>query len=478
MGAELKNNSARIRVKKPATIPQEWDAREKELLRRDAVNYILPHFASNAELAKSPKIFVEGKGCYVYDIDGKKYLDTFASLLTTICGHHRPEVSKAIHEQLEKLEFFPNYVDAFTVPLIELARKLAQIMPGDLSVSFFVNSGSEANETALKMARQYHVERGRPHRFKVIARRQSYHATTLGGISATGLTWFREYFEPLLPGFIFGPPARCCECELELKPKTCGLACLKAMEKMMKWENPETIAAVIMDPIPGSNIGYPLPPDGYLQGVRQLCDKYDIVLIFDEVQTGFGKTGKWFACEHWDVMPDIMTLGKGFTGGYVPLGAAVTTPKIADVFRNKPGHELRSGSTYGGHTLACAATLANIAIIENEKLVERAARTGKYLHAELEKLYKYPIVGDVRGIGMLWAVELLADRKTHKKFDPKLGIGSFIRDWCWNHGMILRNNGEILVIAPALVMEQEEIDLMIALLDHAIAAAVKHFGLA
>jgi len=452
-------------------------AEEKKQLQSDAISYVIPHFASNAELAKGAKIFTKGQDCYVYDIDGGKYLDTFASLLTTICGHHRPEIKQAIIQQLDELEFWPNYVDTFTIPLIKLAKKLDEIMPGDLSVSFFVNSGSEANETAIKMARQYHLERGEPHRYKVIARKYSYHATTLGCTSYTGIPWFREYFEPLIPGALFAPPARCCDCELDREYPECKLACLTAMERMIKWEGPKSISAIMMDPIPGSNIGYPLPPDGYLKGVRDLCDKYGILLIFDEVQTGFGKTGKWFACEHWDVVPDIMTIGKGFTGGYIPLAAAVTTPKVAKVF-SEPGHELRSGSTYGGHTIACAATLANIGIIENENLVAKAAEKGKYLESKLNGLSaKHPIVGDVRGIGMLWAVELMADRKTKKKLDSKLGVGSFIRQYCWDNGMILRNNGEILVIAPALVMSRDEIDFMLNLIEEAIGAAVAKFKL-
>ena len=444
-------------------------------LKKDALRYVLPHFADNAELAKGPKVFVRGEGCYLYDMDGRRYLDTFASLLTTICGHHRPEIKAAVLEQMDHLEFFPNYVDTFTVPLIDLARKLAEIMPGDLSVSFFVNSGSEANETALKMARQYHRQRGQPQRYKVVARRHSFHATTLGGTSATGLRWFREYFEPLLPGYVFAPAARCCQCDLDRKYPDCQLACLRAMESLIEWEGPESVSAVIMDPLPGSNIGYPLPPEGYLRGVRELCDKHGILLIFDEVQSGFGKTGKWFFCEHAGVAPDIIAVGKGFTGGYIPLGAAVTTPKVADVFRGEAGCELRSGSTYGGHTVACAATLANIGIIERDNLVERAATMGARLKTALEKLYKYPLVGDVRGIGLLWAVELMADRQSRRKLDPRWGVGSFIRQWCWDHGMILRNNGDILVTAPALVISDEEMDFMVQTLDDALAAASNKF---
>ncbi len=447
---------------------------EIEDLKKDALAYICPHFASNTELSKGPKIFVKGEGCYVYDIEGNCYLDTFASLLTTICGHNRSEIAKVVQEQMKQLEFFPNYVDTFTVPLIKLAKKLAEITPGDLSVSFFVNSGSEACETAIKMARQYHLEKGERSRYKIIARRYSYHGTTLGGVSATGIPWFREYFEPLLPGFIHVIAPHCFRMGLE--PDECKEICLKAMEETILWEGPESVAAVILDPIPGSNMGYPLPPDGYLQGIRKICNKYGILLIFDEVQTGFGKTGKMFACEHWDVTPDIMAIGKGFTGGYIPLAATITTPGIYEVFK-KPGSEFRSGSTYGGHTTACAATLTNIDIIEKENLVEKAAEMGKYLKSKLEELYKYRIVADFRGIGMLWAIELMADREKRKPLDTKLNVGSWIREWCWKNKMILRNNADILVIAPALVMTKDQIDEMLGKIDQAIGEAIKQFNL-
>ena len=228
-----------------------------------------------------------------------------------------------------------------------------------------------------------------------------------------------------------------------------------------------------MDPLPGSNSGYPLPPEGYLEGVRELCDRYGLLLIFDEVQTGFGKTGKWFFCEHHGVVPDIMTIGKGFTGGFIPLGATVTTRKIAEVFRRGPGSELRSGGTYGGHTVACAATLANIAIIEGENLVEHAAQMGPYLRESFNQLsQKHPIIGDVRGIGLLWAIILTADRSTRREFDPKLGVGSWIQDWCYRNGMILRNNGNILVLAPSLIISRAEADMVVDMIDRALDAAV------
>ena len=209
-----------------------------------------------------------------------------------------------------------------------------------------------------------------------------------------------------------------------------------------------------------------------------MCDKYGILLIFDEIQTGFGKTGKWFFSDHYGVVPDIMTIGKGFTGGYIPLGAAVTTPKVADEFRRGPGTEFRSGSTYGGHTVACAATLENIAIIQRENLVEHAAEMGAYLERKLEEITrKHAIVGPIRGIGLLRAVFLVADRATGRPLDPKLGVGTWIQRWCYENAMILRNNGEILVLAPSLIITTEEVDLVVDVLDRALTAAAAEFKL-
>jgi len=228
-----------------------------------------------------------------------------------------------------------------------------------------------------------------------------------------------------------------------------------------------------MDPLPGSNTAYPLPPEGYLKGVRNICDKYGIVLIFDEVQTGFGKTGKWFFCEHENVVPDIMTIGKGFTGGFIPLGATVTTPKIANVFREGPGHELRSGSTYGGHTVACAATIVNLEIIENEKLVENAAKMGHYLKEKLALLTnKYSFIKEVSGIGLLLTIIPDPD-----KLPAKLNFGSRVRQWCWDNGMILRNNGDILVLAPSLIISKEEADYMTDILFRSIDSVANELNL-
>jgi len=447
---------------------------EKEKLIESAKKYVWTSLSEYADIEKEVKIFVKGEGCYLTDINGKEYLDTFASLLTTICGHHRLEIARAVQEQMEKLEFFPSYHDCYTVPVIKLAEKLAEIAPGDLSVSFFVNDGSEANESAIKMAKQYFWQKGEKNRYKIISRRYSYHGATYGALSATGLPDFVEPFHPLVPGFVKAMSTFCYHCELGLEPSSCNLACLKNMEQTILGEKPGTVAAVIVDPIPGSNTGYPVPPDGYIPGLRALCDKYGILLIFDEVQVGFGKTGKMFACENWNVVPDFLCLAKGFTGGYLPMGVVIVKERIANEFR-KPGKDFHHGFTFSGNPTIACVVLKVIEIIKKENLVQKAVETGKYLEENLRILYEYPVVGDIRGIGMLWAVELVEDRKTKKPLDSKLKVGTWIRDYCWKKGMILRNNAEILVIAPALIMTREQVDFMIDIIDEAIREAIKHF---
>jgi len=452
---------------------------EIEQLKKDALKYVWPFFHDNAELLKKrPKIFTKGEGLYIEDIDGNRYLDSFASLLTTITGHSRIEIADAVYQQMKSLEFFPNYIDAFTIPAIKLAKKLSEIMPGDLSKTFYVNDGSEACETAIKMAKQYFWNKGLKNKSKIISKRYSYHGATYGGISAAGLPWFRQPFEPFVPGFIHVMHAWCYRCELDLDVKTCGLACLKNMEKIIEWEDPDTVAAIILDPLPGSNTGYPNPPEGYIQGIRKLCDRYNILLIFDEVQSGFGKTGKMFASEHFNVVPDIMAIAKGFSGGYLPLGAAVTSEKISDEFLKEPGKEFRHGFTFGGHPVCCAAALANIEVIQKENLVDNAAKMGKYIKDNLDRLKKkYDIVGDIRGMGLLLAVELVKNNKTREPIDPALGVGTWMKNRFYEKGLIIRNNGEILVLAPALNVTKEQADTILSALDEVTGEAVKKFNL-
>lgn len=446
-------------------------------VQRDAMRYILWSLGHYADVERSGvKVIERGEGCYVYDMDGRRYLDTFASLLTTICGHHRPEVHEAMLRQMQQIEFYPIYHDCLTPVVVQLARRLAALAPGDLEVSFFVSDGSDATESAIKMARQYFWERGERGRQKVLFRRHSYHGASFGAISATGLPWFREPHEPLMPGFIPVMSPNPYRCELGLDPEQSARQALRNTEAIIQWEGPHTIAAMILDPVPGSNVGFPVPPDFYLPELKSLCERHGILTIYDEIQVGMGKTGRMFCCEHWGVVPDFLCLAKGFAGGFAPMGVVLTTPQIADVFK-RPGHEFRHGYTYAGHPVSAAATLAVLDIIDREGLVPRAAEMGQYLRAKLEALYKYPIVGHVRGLGLLQAVELVADRETRRPLDASLEVGSFVRDYCYRNGMILRNNGDILVLAPPLVVTRELIDEIVGNIEGGIVAAIEHFAL-
>ncbi len=448
-----------------------------QAMQRDAMQHILFSLGHYEDVERSGiKIIERGEGCYIYDADGRRYLDTFASLLTTICGHHRTEVHEAVLAQMRQIEFYPIYHDCLTPVVIELARRLAELAPGDLDVSFFVSDGSDATESAIKMARQYFWERGEKGRQKIIFRRNSYHGASFGAMAATGLAWFREPQEPLNPGFIPVMAPNPYRCELGLGPEESARAALRNTQAIIEWEGPHTIAAMILDPIPGSNVGFPVPPDFYLPELKALCDRHGIFTIYDEIQVGMGKTGRMFCCEHWDIAPHFLCLAKGFSGGFAPMGAVLTTSEIADVFR-RSGHDFRHGYTFAGHPASAAAVLAVLDIFEKENLVERAARMGAYLRERLEGLYRHDIVGDVRGLGLLQAVELVADKETKAPLPAESAVGSFVRDYCYREGMILRNNGDILVLAPPLVVTEEIIDEIVTKIDRAIEAAVSHFGL-
>jgi len=447
-------------------------------MQEDAARHVLISLSHYEDVERSgAKIIERGEGCYIFDADGRRYLDTFASLLTAVCGHHRPEVHEAMLAQMRKIEFYPLYHDCMTPVVIELAKRLAAIAPGDLEVSYFVSDGSDATESAIKMARQYFWETGQRDRTKILYRRNSYHGCSMGAMAATGLQWFREPYPPGPSGFVQVMAPNPYRCELGLDPEGSARMALRNTEAIIEWEGPHTIAAMILDPVPGSNVGYPVPPDFYLPELKALCDRHGILTIYDEIQVGMGKTGRMFCCEHWDVVPHFLCVGKGFSAGFAALSAVMTTNEIADVFR-QPGHDFRHGHTYAGHPVSASGVLAVLDIFDKERLVERAAEMGAYLGDRLEALRRHPIVGDIRGMGLLRAVELVADQESREPLGDKLKVGNFIRDYCYRNGMILRNNGDILVLAPPLVVTREIIDEIVTNIEGGIVAAIEHFDLA
>jgi len=366
-------------------------------------------------------VFERGEGCYLFDENGTRYLDGLSGgAFVTNIGHGRTEVAAAYAEQAAKLAYVTPY-SFVAKPTADLAAKLAALAPGKGKRVFFGSGGTDAVETALKVAKQYHWLGGEPKRTKVISRRGSYHGSSHYAMSVSGAShdFNSRIFAPLVPGCVQVPNHNCYRCEYKLTYPSCDVLCVDMIERQIIHEGPDTVAAIIAEPIPSAASIY-TPPAEYLPRLRQIADKYGIVLIIDEVINGFGRTGRMFACEHWGVHGDIMTTAKGLTSGYAPMGATIVSEKIAQRFDAAQGREsgLNHVISFGGHAASAAAALKNLEILENERMVENAAAQGDYLFEGLQTLRKYPIVGDIRGKGLLAAVELVKDKKTRQPFAP------------------------------------------------------------
>jgi len=415
-----------------------------------------------------PRVIVRGQGSRLTDIEGRSYLDGVSALEAMVAGHGRQELLAAAVQQFEQVAFIDLFRYA-TVSQIELATKLAEITPGSLSMVHFTPGGAEAVEVAIKIARQYHYMRGDRNRYKVITRHGAYHGATFGAMAVDGnYHSTRNYiFQPESFGRIAPAP----------KPG-CGAEHAREIEALILRENPDTVSAVHLDPM-NTALWLAIPNDEFLPALREVCDKYGVLLIADEIITGFGRTGKMFACQHTSVVPDLMTLSKGLSSGYMPIGAAVAKREIADTFAGGSEEMFRHGHTYGGHPVACAVALENICLIERDKLADRAAESGAYLLDGLNSLAHHPCFGGARGKGMLLGLELVLDKTTGAATTPPGTLGLAFRLACREFGLILLpiHPGNVMLIAPPLNMDRAEIDEMIAIIDRALGAVDKQFGL-
>jgi adenosylmethionine-8-amino-7-oxononanoate aminotransferase len=440
---------------------------DAEALRRASLKYLWMHNRDWVQMAEEgdPTIMVEGKGVRVTDSDGRTYIDVNGGYNSVNVGYGRTEIAEAAYEQMLKIPYFPN--GTTTIPTIKLAEKLAEITPGSLSRVFPVSGGSEANETALKIVRAYHKRRGEPGRYKIISRRGSYHGMTAGVLWLGGgyPAPLRDDYEPAYPGMVYAPQPNPYRCELGGQtPSECAVRCAKAIEDLIVFHGPETVAAVIAEPV-GMPQGASVPGDEYWPMVREICDRYGVLLIADEVICGFGRTGKMFAIEHWGIVPDILTVAKGIISSYLPLAATIVKKEVADYFGGE-GKHLRHVFTSSGHPVSAAASLKNIEIIENEHLVENAAEVGAYLKEQLEGLkVDHPIVGDVRGIGLLLGIELVSDRATKARFPKEARIPARLNEKFKKHGLILRINSEIIHVGPPLCLTRDEADEIVHAID-------------
>jgi adenosylmethionine-8-amino-7-oxononanoate aminotransferase len=416
-------------------------------------------------------VIVRGEGNYIYDEEGKRYLDLVAgNTRPNAIGYGREEVARAMYDQAMKMHYFsPAFF--ITLPAVELAKKLASILPGDLTSTCFVCDGSEAVETAFKIAKQYHYYANKQRRFKIISRQNAYHGQTMGALSALGfLNLMRNIMAPLVPGHAFLIPPYCYRCPLNLTYPACDLACADALDSLIKFEGPDLVAAFIAETVM-QGMGALPPPEGYFDRVRRICDKYGVLLIIDEVIVGFGRTGKMFAAEHYNIKPDILTMAKQLTGGYAPLGAASTTRQIAEAIPT-----FLHLHTYGNHPVCCAAALASLEIIQKENLVVNAAEMGKVFLEGLKELARHPIVGEARGLGLWCAIEIVRDKKKRLPFPPKDDITSRLMLAGRNHGAIFRGMGNALEFAPPLSITRKEVEEGLKAIDQALCDVEKGGG--
>ena len=416
----------------------------------------------------SPLTVTHAKGSYFWDSDGNRWLDMCGQLAYVNIGHAHPHVVEAIKKQAETLPVIAP--DHTSPPASRLSEMLAEVTPGRLSQTFFTNGGAEANEHAIRMAR---TVTGRQ---KIVSRYQSYHGGTLATMAATGDNR-RTWSEPYTPaGFVKTLDPYRYRCPFCARESSCTLACADAVEQTVVGEGPETVAAILVEPITGYS-GIVVPPDGYLQRLRQLCDRYGILLIFDEVIDGFCRTGKWFASEHWGVEPDIMTVAKGITSGYVPLGAAIVSDRVGDFFED---HYLGGGLTYAAHPLACAAGVATLEVYLEEELADRAAKMGKRLMKRLEEMKeKHPSVGDVRGLGMLAALELVANRDTREPLTPQRNetrnaAMTEVAKAVWSQGARPAFRWNLVILAPPLTITEAELDEGLDAIEAGLEVADRH----
>lgn len=412
-------------------------------------------------------VFAGGDGATLTDVEGRRYIDGMASLWNVNVGYGRQVLAQAAAEQMTSLPYTSAYGGFGTRPAIELAARLADLAPGELSISFFASGGAEANDTAYKIARLYWKLKGQPSRVNIVSRLRDYHGLTYGATSATGFPTLWSGFEPLAPGFLHAPSPSPYRFEGE---GDAGEAYVQAVEKIILEAGPQTVAAVVAEPVQGVG-GVVVPPEGYFPKLRALCDRHDLLLIADEVITGFGRTGRWFGIEHWRVDPDLMIFAKGVTSGYLPLSGVMITPAVYEVLKSVKG-PFQHGFTYSGHATACAVALRNLQIIEDEGLVEVAASTGRYLLDRLSRLRSCSIVGDLRGLGLLAGVELVQDRETKESFPPELGVGRGVSLAVLSKGVIVRSlPGDVIALCPPFVISHEQIDQVVDVLQEAIEEA-------
>ena len=440
-----------------------------------AERHLWGHFTTLKSGVDETRVIERGEGCYVWDDQGNRYLDGLAGLFVSQVGHGRTELADAARDQAATLGYFPIWTYAHP-SAVRLAARLAELAPGDLNRVFFTTGGSEAVESAWKLARQYFQAKGEPHRYKVISRHLSYHGTTLGALSITGLAEIRIPFEPLVPGAFKVANTNEYRCTMCANAGGCTLACADDIEAMILREGPESVAAVFVEPVQNAG-GCFVPPEGYFRQLREVCDRYGVLLVSDEVICAFGRLGYWFGSERFNYQPDIITCAKGLTSGYAPLGAMLVSDRIAEPFVGT-GEAFLHGLTFAGHPVSCAVALANLDLMEKENLLEHVRANESLFREALDDLTDLPIVGDIRGTGFFYGIELVKDRDTKETFSAEESdrlLRGFLSNRLLELGLICRadDRGEpVIQLSPPLIAGPEEFDTISRVLRQALTEAM------
>ena len=443
-------------------------------LRRAALDHVWIHTQPWAAVSAEdvPLIFDRGQGSTIWDVNGRAYIDGISGLWVVNAGHGRAEIAEAMARQATRLAYASS-ASFTTGPAVLLADALADLTPGDHDRVFFCSGGSEAVETALKIAKQVQAMRGFPRRYKVIARRGSYHGTTLGAMSLTALR-NEAFFGPFMYGVSFVPHPDRYRSDFDVEGEQADIMAARYVAQEIEHQGPETVAAVIAEPI-SSAAGVHVPSPVYWRMLRETCDQHGVLLIADEVINGFGRTGKMFAIEHFGVVPDIITMAKGLSSGYAPAAAAVVRGAVFEGFKMQQTVGMDHLLTFGGHSVACAAALRNLQVFADEDLVQQAADKGAYLKSRLEELRAHPTVGDVRGVGLLCAIDLVRNKQTRAKMGKGSPFAKRLDRLAIERGLITRVY-DVMHFAPPLVVTKQEIDRMVAIADEALTLAEREFA--
>lgn len=446
-------------------------ARVRRTRRSAPVQHLVCGFTSPAAIEHyGPMVIVKGRGAYVWDAQGRKYLDGLASLWNVAVGHGRREIARALSTQARQIEYAPTLLGFSSEPAQQLAARVAAMAPKGLTRVVFTSGGSEANETVIRLVRLYWRLRQRPDKIKIVALNRAYHGSSTGAASLTGLPQFHQYYEPLLPGVVRMGRPFCYRCEFGLTYPDCALACADQLERIIQREGAETIGAFIAEPVQGVG-GVVVPPPGYFERIRAICDKYDVLMVADEVITGFGRLGTRFGIEHWKAVPDMIVFAKGVTSGYIPLGGVILHERVYEAILDAgENFTLHHGFTYSGHPVACAAGLANLDIIEREGLIGRARKLAPHFKRRLGALARHDMVGEVRTAGLMAALELVADKAKKEPFAAALNVPLRIRKAALDRGVIVRASVDTIVVCPPLIITPAEIDRLTATLDEAIVS--------